>query len=143
MTNISNNEDFLKELLSPREPEKAPEGFADRVMAALPAAPARQKASWWQQSNAWIWASIVAGIISLVVIAFTLDFSFMGSIFTGIRFDSSLVDTITREFGRELLGLTDGFTLSPISIIIVVALGALFLIDRLIRRRPKIEMRTF
>ena len=88
MTNISNNEDFLKELLSPREPEKAPEGFADRVMAALPAAPARQKASWWQQSNAWIWASIVAGIISLVVIAFTLDFSFMGSIFTGIRFDS-------------------------------------------------------
>ena len=136
MNDMKPNKDFFKGLIQKQGVEKAPEGFTDRVMAAIPESVPETGLRWWQQSNAWIWASVGAGIVGLVVMVFTLDFSFMGSLFTGIGLDSSLVDRVTQEIGRELLGMTDGFTLSPISLIIIIALAALFILDRLIRRRP-------
>ncbi|HSG67888.1 MAG TPA: hypothetical protein VK994_04215 [Bacteroidales bacterium] len=143
MTNDNmHSEDFFRELISTEGIEKAPKGFADRVMQSIEAAPAAVKARWWQQSGTWIASSVAFGFICLVVIVFTLDFSFMGSMFNGFAVDSSLIDRITREIGRELLGMTEGFTVSPITIVIVLALVALFILDRLIRRRPRIELRV-
>ena len=66
----------------------------------------------------------------------------MGSVFTGFTVDENLINTITTEVGRELLGMSEGIEVSSITVIIVAAIGALFILDRILRRKPDVEFRV-
>lgn len=133
---------FLKELIQRGGIEKAPDGFTDRVMNALESEEDLQASPWWSLSNLWFWASILLGVMALVSIVFFVDFSFMGGIFEGVKLDEAMIGQITAEIGRELLGMSEGFEISSISIIIIAALGALFILDRLLRRKPDVEFKV-
>ena len=139
-TSDKNTEGFFKELLSGENLEKAPRGFTDRVMQAIEAEESLMKEGRWSWSGWWLWGSIVFAIGCLVVVLFFVDFSFMGSIFQGFVIDEALMSRITGEVGKELLGMPEGFKISPITIYIIAAIAALFVIDRIFRRKPKMEM---
>jgi len=135
-----NTDGFFKNLLSGEGLEKAPEGFADRVMQAVEAEKSMVKESLWSWSGWWLWGSIAFALGCLVVVLFFVDFSFMGSVFQGIVVDEALLSRITGEIGKELLGMKEGLSFSPTTIYIFVAIAALFVIERVFRRKPKMEM---
>lgn len=134
-------DDFLKDLIRLGNMDKAPEGFTDKVMQAINTQPSIQSQPWWSFSNIWFWASLFLGFAGLVAIVFFVDFSFMGSIFSGLKFDESIINSISSEIGRELLGISEGIEVSSISMIILAAIVALFILDRLLRRKPDVEFR--
>lgn len=136
------NDDFLKELIRLGSVEKAPEGFTDKVMQTIDPGIDTESQPWWSLSNIWFWASLFIGFAALVSIVFFVDFSFMGSVFTGFTVDENLINTITTEVGRELLGMSEGIEVSSITVIIVAAIGALFILDRILRRKPDVEFRV-
>jgi hypothetical protein len=142
MTIQEKHEDsFLKELIQRGSIEKAPDGFTDKVMNALDTEKEQLALPWWSRSNLWFWSSIFMGVIALVSIVFFIDFSFMGGIFEGIKIDEVMISQVTNEIGRELLGMSEGFEVSSISFVILAAFGALFILDRLLRRKPDVEFK--
>jgi len=132
--------DFFKELIQHGDIEKAPEGFTDRVMMTLDGEANSAAIKWWQQSNFFLWGSISAGIIALVVMTFMIDFSFMNSLYTGVELDGSRVTQFIQYLGAGFTGIFENFSISSVSVYIVLALGALFIVDRFLRRKPKMEL---
>lgn len=127
---------FFKSLFGHGEKERAPHGFADRVMQAIEAESLTEADERWSWSGWWLWGTIVFAIACLSVMVFYVDFSFMGSIFTGWEPDGSRISQFISNMGSSLGTAFESFSLSSISIIILVAVAALLLADRLLRRRP-------
>lgn len=134
------NNGFIKNLIRQGGIEKAPVGFADKVMTAIDAENIPVSEGRWSWNGWWLWASIVFAFIWLVIAVFWIDFSFMGSVFEGIELDGSRMTQFFSNLGNGLVGLYEGFNISSLSITIAVAIGALFLIDRLLRRKPDMEI---
>ncbi|MCK4569430.1 MAG: hypothetical protein KAT76_04015 [Bacteroidales bacterium] len=134
------NNGFIKNLIRQGGIEKAPVGFADKVMTAIDAENIPVGEGRWSWNGWWLWASIVFAFIWLVIAVFWIDFSFMGSVFEGIELDGSRMTQFFSNLGNGLVGLYEGFNISSLSITIAVAIGALFLIDRLLRRKPDMEI---
>ena len=134
-----NNDGFFKELFRKNGLEKAPRGFADRVMSAIEVEENTVRDGRWSWSGWWLWGSIIFALACLVGVMFFVDFSFMGSIFNGIVIDEALISRVTSEIGKELLGMPEGFSISPLTVTIVVAIIALIVADRLMRRRAKAQ----
>lgn len=141
MTNKNKQtEEFFKELIKHGDIEKAPEGFTDKVMLALDTEESPAKSLWWQQSNVLLWGSIAVGILALVVTTFMFDFSFMNSIFTGVELDGTRITQFIQYLGTGFTGIFENFNISSVTIYIVIAIGALFIVDRLLRRKPRVEL---
>ena len=139
-TEDKNNDVFFKRLFNDKSIEKAPDGFSDRVMHAIGVEEATEVHSRWSWSGWWLWGSIVLALGALVTVVFFVDFSFMGSIFNGISVDEAALGKFSEEVGRELLGIQEGFSISPLTVTIVIAIIALIVADRLMRRRPKTQV---
>ena len=140
VTADKNNDGLFKELFRHDGFEKAPAGFADRVMDTLEAEGSMAKESRWSWSGWWLWASIIFAFACLVGVLFFVDFSFMGGIFNGIEIDGSRVTHFVQYIGSGLVSAFEGYSFSSISITIVMAIGALVIADRLLRRKPKMGM---
>jgi hypothetical protein len=139
-TEDKNNDVFFKRLFNEDAIEKAPDGFTDRVMQAIGVEEAELVQSRWSWSGWWLWGSIFLGVAALVTIVFFVDFSFMGSIFSGVELDGSRVANFVQFFGSGIVNAFQGFSISSTSIIIFMALGMLILAERIIRRRPKTQI---
>jgi len=131
---------FFRELFAKDSFEKAPDGFTDRVMDAIEAETAVVPEGRWSWSGWWLWGSILFALACLVVMVFFIDFSFMGNIFLGIELDGSRMSYFFSKLGNGLITIFEGFNISSITITIVIAIGALFGIDRLLRRKPDMEL---
>ena len=141
MTDQNNkNEDFLKNLIKKGNIEEAPIGFSDRVMAAIEIEQQTIKIEWWFRNSTWMWGSIMMGMASLIVVIFMIDFSFMGNILNGIELDGSRITQLVKYLGTGITSIIEGFRISSVTISVVVAFVALFVVDRLLRRKPSVEM---
>ena len=134
---------YIKELFRQSETEKAPKGFADKVMVAIEAELQTETTESWSLKGWWLWGSLIFALIGLIVTVFYVDFSFMGNIFNGFAIDENILNGISQEIGREILGVSEGFQISSVTIAIIAAIGALFVVDRFLRKKPGVEMRTF
>ena len=134
------NDELFRELFRQSGLEKAPEGFASRVMDAITAEEQAVNASPWSFSGSLLWGSLIFGFVCLVTAIFLIDFSFMGSIFEGVDIDGFRISQFISILGSGFVELFEGFHYSSLSIIIVIAIVALFLADRLFRRRSTIEI---
>jgi energy-coupling factor transporter transmembrane protein EcfT len=135
-----NNDVFFKRLFNDKGIEKAPDGFADRVMQSIGVEEKADTSERWSWSGWWLWGSIFLALAALVTMVFFVDFSFMGNIFTGLTFDETMLSRVSEEIGRELLGIQEGFSISPLTVTIVFAIIVLIVADRIFRRRPKTQM---
>ncbi len=133
-------EDIFNDLFKSQGLEKAPTGFADKVMFAIEKESASVPESGWSFSGWGLWASISFGIAGLVAVVFLLDFSFMGSIFNGIELDGTRMSQFVNSMGSGAKEIFDSLSFSSLSITIFVAIVALFFIDRVFRRKPKMEI---
>ena len=129
------NEAILRELFAHSSTEKAPKGFADRVMDRVAAEPLPEAAERWLPGGWWLWGSMGIALVSLVVMVFLLDFSFMGTIFDGLEIDGSRAALFFEKFGEGITVLFRNFRVTTISVIILITVVALVLADRLLRRR--------
>lgn len=134
------NDELFRELFRQSGLEKAPEGFASKVMDAITTEEQAINANPWSFSGFLLWGSLIFGFVCLVVAVFLIDFSFMGSIFEGVDMDGSRISQFISILGSSFVELFAGFHYSSLSIIIIIAIVALFLADRLFRRRSTIEI---
>ena len=140
VTEDKHKDDFFRDIFALDKIEKAPQGFADRVMNIIDAEGAVVGEERWSWSGWWLWASIFLASATLVVMVFFVDFSFMGNIFEGLELDGSRLSNFFSNLGNGLITAFEGFSVSSITITIVIAIGALFLIERLLRRKPDLEL---
>ena len=140
MTDKQEHNELFKELFHQSGLEKAPEGFASRVMDVITAEEQTVNASPWSFSGSLLWASLIFGFVCLVTAVFLIDFSFMGSIFVGVEIDGSRISQFISILGSGFVELFQGFHYSSLSIIIAIAILALFLADRLLRRHSTIKI---
>jgi len=133
------SDQFFKALFRQGRIERAPEGFADRVMSSIEAETdlIADDSSIFSRNNWWMWASIVIALGGLVSVIFFVDFSFMGGIFSGLELDGSRVAQFIQVIGEGLISTFEGFTVSSTSVIIVLSIVVLVLADRFLRRKPK------
>ncbi len=132
--------DSLFETLFQHSPiEKAPDGLVDKIMMAVEVEPLPERQSRWSFGGLWMWSSIGLGFASLIVTVFFIDFSFMGNIFNGIEVDGSMVSNFISQLNVGFTGIFENFTASSVSIMIFLALLALFVLDRILRRKTRIE----
>lgn len=139
-TQNGHTDKFIRELFRHNDTEKAPEGFADNVMQAIESNAQLEGESSAVSRQWWLWISIGLGFVGLIVAVFIVDFTFMADIFSGIVLDKTLLNKITEEIGRELLGIQEGFQISSLTLIIGIAIVSLFAADRIFRRKPKAEL---
>ena len=141
MTDQNNkNEDFFKNLIKKGNIEKAPMGFSDRVMAAIETEQQTVTTEWWFRNSTWMWGSIMMGMASFIVVIFMIDFSFMGNILNGIELEGSRISQFVKYLGTGFAGIIEGFRISSVTISVIVAFAALFVVDRLRRRKPNVEI---
>ena len=110
----NNSDQFFKDLFRQERVERAPEGFADRVMSAIEAETdlVADESGLFSRSNWWMWASMVIALGGLVSMVFFVDFSFMGGIFTGVELDGSRIARFIQYMGDGLVSSFEGFTVS-------------------------------
>ncbi len=137
--NEKNKRDLIGELFRKHETEKAPEGFADKVMQAIAEENVSESRPAWNSVAYLIWGAIFIGLASLAVAVFLLDFSFMSSIFEGIESDTGFFRDFVLQAGSSLGNWFTSISLSALSVMILLALGALFLLDHLLRKSPKTQ----
>ncbi len=138
--NNKQKEDLFNDLFESQGLEKAPTGFADKVMFTIEKESASVPESGWSFSGWWLWASISLGIAGLIAAVFLIDFSFMGSIFNGIELDGTRMSQFVNSVGSGAKEIYTGLSFSSLSITIFVAIVALFVIERVFRRKPKMEI---
>lgn len=131
--------DLVGDLFRKHETEKAPEGFADRIMQAISEEAVTTPQAGWNYSTYLIWGAIFIGLASLAVAVFLLDFSFMGSVFEGIESDTGFFRDYVLQAGNTLGKWFTSISLSALSVMILLALGALFLLDHLLRKSPRTQ----
>lgn len=138
----NNNDRFFNGLFKQERLEKAPDGFADRVMSAIEAETdlIADKGRIFSLNNWWMWASIALALGGLVTVIFFVDFSFMGSLFSGVELDGSRIGNFIQYLGTGIVSAFEGFTVSSTSVIIIISIVALVLADRFLRRKPKMEI---
>lgn len=138
--NNKHTEDLFNDLFKSQGLEKAPIGFADKVMFAIEKESVSVPESGWSLSGWWIWVSISLGIAGLIAAVFLIDFSFMGSIFNGIELDGSRMSQFVNSMGSGAKDIFTGLSFSSLSITIFIAIVALFAIERMFRRKTKVEI---
>jgi hypothetical protein len=136
--NNKKQEDIFNGLFESQGLEKAPDGFADGVMHAIEAEAAPEMSGRWSLEGWWLWGSLALGFAGLIAIVFMVDFSFMGSIFNGVELDGSRLSQFVSSMANGFQSMYEGFSASSLSITIIAAIVALFVIDRLFRRKPKV-----
>ena len=136
------NDRFFSDLFKQDNLEKAPDGFANRVMDAIEAETelVAEKSRIFSLTNWWMWASIAIALGGLITVVFFVDFSFMGTLFSGVELDGSRIGNFIQYFGNGLVSIFEGFTVSSTTAIIVISIVALVLADRFLRRKPKMEI---
>jgi len=136
------SDQFFKALFKQGSIERAPEGFADRVMNAIEAETdlIAEESSIFSRNNWWMLASIVIALGGLVSVIFFVDFSFMGDIFSGVELDGSRIAQFIQYVGDRLIATFEGFSISTTSVIIVLPIAILVVADRLLRKKTKMEI---
>ncbi len=148
MVTADNKDGFFKKLFRHEGIEQAPKGFADKVMDTLEAEGSIVMEGRWSLrlaqgrlwSGWWLWGSVVFALACLVAAVFFVDFSFMGVLIEGLELDGSRITSFVQYSGYDLMQAYENFNFSSISITILIAIVTLILVERMLRRKTKIEM---
>jgi hypothetical protein len=132
MENQDKTDDFIRKLIRKQGPEKAPDNFTEKVMSRI-------------KNNSIIddtpllttgtWIAIILGVAAMIVVIFTVDFSFFDQIFSASDIQKVSIGIFSTGFINSFTAFIKGLHLSSTTLVIFGAAAGLVVIERLLRRR--------
>lgn len=132
MENQHKTDEFIRKLVSKQGLEKAPENFTEKVMSRI-------------KNNSSIddtpllttgtWIAIILGVAAMIVVIFTVDFSFFDQIFSTSDIQKVSIGIFSTGFINSFAAFIKGLHLSSTTLVILGAAAGLVVIERLLRRR--------
>ena len=128
-------DDFLKDLIKNSEIEKPSENFTNKVMGKIQSETITIPAEDEPLLSKKYWLLIAAGFVSVLIILFVFDLSFINNLFTGISIEKIEITTITGNLVNSFRDIFSSIKISSISIVVIAAIASLFLLDKFLKRK--------
>ncbi|MFC2107203.1 hypothetical protein ACFLRY_02585 [Bacteroidota bacterium] len=138
-------DEFLAGIIADAELQKPATNFTDRVMSQIEFS--SQRISQSDSEKAFInnptWIALGIAAVSLIVCLIFVDFSFLTQFFTEINFGNINIVSLFSNIKTSFISFFDEIQIPPIAAIAIVAIAALFIIDRFVLRIKAIHIFTF
>jgi len=132
MENQDKTDDFIRKLIRKQGPEKAPDNFTEKVMSRI-------------KNNSIIddtpllttgtWIAIILGVAAMIVVIFTVDFSFFDQIFSASDIQKVSIGIFSTGFINSFTAFIKGLHLSSTTLVIFGAAAGLVVLERLLNKR--------
>ena len=132
MENQNKADDFIRKLLRKQGREEAPENFTEKVMSSIKNNPVIDDTPLLTTGT---WIAIIVGVAAMIVVIFTVDFSFFDQIFSTTDIQKVSVNIISAGFINTMTTFFKGLHLSSTTLVILATATGLVVIERLINRR--------
>ena len=132
MENQNKADDFIRKLVRKQGREKAPENFTEKVMSSIKNNPVIDDTPLLTTGT---WIAIIVGVAAMIVVIFTVDFSFFDQIFSTTDIQKVSVNIISAGFINTMSAFFKSLHLSSSTLVILAAATGLVVIERLINRR--------
>ena len=132
MENNDIRDNFLKDLIRKKDQESLSPDFTSRVMnhIKIETSPVNEPLL-----KPWVWISMVAAFVILVVVVFAVDIPFVNSLFSATGMEKITLNIFSTQFLTSFGAFFKVFHITSISIMIVVAAGLLLALDRFLKHR--------
>jgi hypothetical protein len=132
MENRERSDKFIRKLIQQQGAEKAPDHFTEMVMGKIKASPAIDDTPLLSTGT---WIAIIAGLAAVITVIFAVDLPFFDKLFSSSKIQQVSMNIFTNGLFDSMSSFFKSFNFSTITLMIIIAAGGLFLLDRLLRRR--------
>jgi len=140
-----NKDEFLAGIIADAELQKPATNFTDKVMSQIEFS--SQRITQTDSENSFInnptWIALGVAAVSLITCLIFIDFSFLTQFFTEISFGNINIVSLFSNIKTSFLSFYNEIHIPSIAAIAIVALAALFIIDRFVLRIRAIHIFTF
>jgi len=81
------------------------------------------------------WIAIIAGMAAVITVIFAVDLPFFDKLFSSSKIQQVSMNIFTNGLFDSMSSFFKSFNFSTITLMIIIAAGGLFLLDRLLRRK--------
>ena len=121
-------DEFIRKLVKQQAPEKAPEGFTEKVMKKLPAAGEKAHEPIFSPV---IWFVIFLGAAAIIATFLFLDIPLINDIFSSSGIKDFSLNFFSDRFFKSFLSIFQGINIDANIIIIIAAIISLVVIERI------------
>ncbi len=132
MENQHIHDDFIRKIVTGKGPERAPDGFTDRLMAKIAANPALDDSPLLSKGT---WIALILAAAALIVFILFIDIPFFNEFFSTTRIQSVSMNFFSGEFLTSMSAFFKGLNISGITVAIVLAAAGLVVLERLLQRK--------
>lgn len=132
MENQHKTDEFIRKLVRKQGPEKAPDNFTEKVMSRITQNHVIDDTPLLTTGT---WIAIILGVAAMIVVIFTVDFSFFDQIFSTSDIQKVSIDIFSGAFIKSFTDFFKELNLSTTSMVILGAASGLVLLERLLNRR--------
>ena len=125
-------DEFIRKLVSQQAPEKAPEGFSERVMERLQPETVQPHT---HILSPLAWAGIFVGATALIIIMFFVDIPFLPDFFSSTGMQKLSLNVFNSSFYDSFVRFFKGMNINAIGIAIVIGFISLVALERIISRK--------
>jgi hypothetical protein len=132
MENQHKSDEFIRKLVREQGPEKAPDSFTEKVMSRIKTNPIIDDTPLLTTGT---WIAIIVGLAAMIVVIFTVDFSFFDHIFSTRDIQEVSIGIFSKGFINSITSFFKGLHLSSTTLVILAAVAGLVVIERLLNKR--------
>jgi hypothetical protein len=132
MENQHKIDEFIRKLVRKQGPEKAPVNFTEKVMGRIKST---QRIDDTPLLTTGTWITIILGVAAMIVVFFTVDFSFFDQIFSTKDIQQVSMGIFSGAFINSFTAFFKELHLSSTTFVIIGAAAGLVVIERLLRKR--------
>lgn len=132
MENQHKTDDFIRRIVREKGPEKAPDHFTEKVMRRINNNPIIDDTPLLTTGT---WIAIILGVAAMIVVIFTVDFSFFDQIFSTSDIQKVSMNVFSAGFINSLTEFFKGLHLTGTTLVILAAAAGLVLLERLLGKR--------
>lgn len=132
MENQHKTDDFIRKLVREQGLEKAPDNFTEKVMGRIKST---QRIDDTPLLTTGTWIAIILGVAAMIVVIFTVDFSFFDQIFSTKDIQQVSMGIFSGTFINSFISFFKELHLSATTLVILGAAAGLVVIERLLNKR--------
>jgi hypothetical protein len=132
MENQHKIDEFIRKLVRKQGPEKAPDDFTEKVMGRIKNYPVIDDTPLLTTGT---WIAIILGVAAMIVVFFTVDFSFFDRIFSAKDLQQVSMNIFSGAFIHSFTKFFKELHLSVTTLVILGAAAGLVVIERLFNRK--------
>ena len=132
MENQHKSDEFIRKLVLKKGLEKAPDNFTDKVMGRINTSPLIDDTPLLSTGT---WIAIILGVAAMIVVIFTVDFSFFDQIFSTSDIQKVSMNVFSEGFFNSIADFIKSLHVSSVTVVIIAAAAGLVVLERLLHKR--------